>query len=234
MTKELADKALLLKNFRQEHLKNKRWPTEKKIEAVTIYMATGSLKEAAQATQVPYGVIRNWKSGTKWWREYEAEIAAGKRVQVSNKLMKLVDKSLEVIEDRLVNGDYVWNQKTQQIIRRDVVLRDATTAANVLMTRLAAIEAVKVEEKKEEVQVNIQEQLKLLADNFARMNAGRKVAEDIEFVERVEEDADAIHDQWPEGLQEGSSPLHEQTRGGEEEDGAECCSSEDDGEGPSS
>jgi transposase-like protein len=220
---------LLLKNIHIPHAKNAVWKPEKKIEAVTTYLALGSLKQTAAVTGVSHSLIKQWH-GQAWWRDLENEIVASRRVASANKLSKIVDKSLDVIDDRLDNGDFAYNSKSGEVYRKPVTLRDATTAANALMQRAAIIEKMNKDEQVVEATQTIQEQLVSLAAEFAKFNKrDNSKAQTIEF----KENENSVHDEWPTRLQERSEELHLKTFSGEEEDGAESGASGDGEEGPS-
>jgi hypothetical protein len=98
-------KALSIKRFiRPAHLKHKHWPHEKRIEVATKWLALGNMRLVSELTGVDYQLCRMWKQ-QPWWAEVVAEIKASRNVVVDSKLSKIVDKSLEMIEDRLENGD---------------------------------------------------------------------------------------------------------------------------------
>jgi hypothetical protein len=60
----------------------------------------------------------------------------------------------------------------------------------------------------------VQETLAMLAKEFQKLNRNKQkeLAEDISFKEQ----SSAVHEEWEEGLQEGSSSIHLET-GSEEE-----------------
>lgn len=180
---DLLDKSLRISRVSVPHAKNATWPVEKKIEAVTTALALGNLRQVAAVTGVSYGMIKQWKL-QPWWKDLEAEIIASRRVTQANKLSKIVDKSLDVIDDRLENGDFIWNNKAGEVIRKPVNLKDATSAANALMQRAAIIEKLNRDEVVADTAVSIHDQLKNLAEQFALMNNRSKVgAVDILFKE---------------------------------------------------
>lgn len=222
-TGKLSDYNLRLSKVAIPHAKNASWPVEKKIEAVTTYLVLGSLRQVAAATGVSYGMIKQWRI-QPWWKEVEAEIVASRRIAQGSKLSKIVDKSLDVIDDRLSNGDIVLNNKTGELIRKSVSLRDATTAANALMQRAAILEKLQQDDKVLETQVSIKDQLVSLAAEFAKMNGRSK--ENAESIEYKETD-NALHDERETGLQEGSGEVHLEALSSEEEGGAKQSSSLD-------
>lgn len=221
---DVTDKALRLKNINIPHAKNATWSVEKKIEAVTTHLALGNLRQVAAVTGVSHGMIKQWRI-QPWWKELEAEIVASRRVAAATKLSKIVDKSLDVIDDRLDNGDFVYNSKSGEIHRKPVTLRDATTAANALMQRAAIIEKLNRDEQVVEATQSIQEQLVSLAAEFAKMNKrDNSKAETIDFKDDAKAaggNDNAIYAGREARLQARSEGIYEPSGSGEEEDGTE-------------
>lgn len=178
---------------------------EVKYNVVTNYLATGNLKIAAASVGIPYETVRKWHQ-MDWWKEYEFDIANAKKTETSNKLSKIVDKSLALLEDRLDNGDYVVNQKTGEVCRRPVQIRDINQVMNNVLLRQEAIDKQRREQpvKKEE---SIHDLLKTLAMEFSKFN-GKKTPEIIDVEDAtVKDEDDAIHEGRETGLQEGVSEV---------------------------
>jgi hypothetical protein len=154
-------------------------------------------------------------------------------------LSKIVDRALETIADRLENGNVKYDFKKQEAFREPVSIKDATSAAKALMDQQMQMEKLKVVETSAQATISVQDQIKMLAQEFAKFNTKRTIsleppAEDVQFTDNgVSSEGDndnAIHEEREEGLQEGSSSLYLETGSSEEEDGAERSTS-DDGEG---
>lgn len=220
-------------NLRRKHVKNTTWPREKKLQAVTQFLALGNMKLVAATTGVDYGLLRQWKM-QPWWKELEIEIRASENLQLDNNLTKIVDKSLETVADRLENGDYIFDNKTGQIKRKPVNMKDAAKVSVDLLSKRELLRG-NATERTLVTALPMAEQLKLLAAEFARMTTGAPLdILDVEAKEIKEEDEDdALHDEWEEGLQERGEKLHLETGGEEEAGGAERSPSGDGEEGPS-
>ena len=218
----LDNKSLMIKRASAKHVKNKTWPVEKRIEVVTKWLALGNLKLVAELTGVSYAVCNNWKM-QPWWNDMVGEIKASRAAQVDSKLSRIIDKSLEMIEDRLENGTPEFNNKTGEIVRRPANIKEITGVTQTLMTQqLQQAKALKDDEVKTE-QVTIKDQIAMLAAEFAKFNTKRT----------VEEITSALHEKRETRLQEGSSTLYLEAGSGEEEDGTERSETGDDetGEG---
>lgn len=223
----LNDKALKVKNMNVVHKHGYKYPVEKWIEVITAVMVLGNQRLAAAQCNIDYALLRQWKT-TQKWKDLEAEIRAQRSAGVNSKLNKIVDKSLELIQDRLDNGDIIYNQKTGKIERKEVSLRDVTKVATDLMTKQIELQKFDKEEIVVKEQVSMADQLANLAQEFARFN-GRNTGPVQDAVILKENDL-AVYDPREEGLQEGEREVQFSSREYQEESGEEQ-SSFSDGEG---
>lgn len=174
----------------------------KKWEVVTAYLALGNMTAVAAATGVSANTIRTWKT-QDWWRELEGIIKEEEGTEQSVKLRQIVDKTLNIVADRLENGDFQYDPKTGGLIRRPVLLRDAGKVGMDVWTRKEAVDQLKFQKLK---QPSIEESLKRIAEEFAKIARGANGKE----------------------LQEGVRELPRST-GAEEGSSGEKCSPFEDG-----
>jgi len=201
---------------------------EQKMQVVQQWLALGNLKLVAANTDIPLPTIKYWR-GEPWWADYENEIRAGRRFVVDKKLSQIIDKTFDIMEDRLEHGDWVFDQVKGEIVRRPVPFKEAANAATNLMQRQQVLEQQNNDEYNKDATKSIQDQLALLANEFAKFNNKTKAnAQVIEYKE-IKEPDDAVHEEWEPGLQTGSEAIHEQAGGSQEEGRAEQ-SPQDDGE----
>lgn len=106
--------------------KQVHWSDRQKSEACATYLACGSWTVTSAETKVPLDTLKKW-GASEWWKEMEEEIRRASRLETQGKLKKVVDKSLAHLEDRLDNGDYIYNSKTGKIERRKIPARTLTT-----------------------------------------------------------------------------------------------------------
>lgn len=165
-------------------------------------MVLGNLKLVAATTGVDYGVIRQWRI-QPWWKDLELEIRATQNIELDNKLSKIVERSMAVTLDRLENGEHILNNKTGELIRKPVAMKDAAKVASDFMSRQALL---RKEDRQEDqvTQVAVADQLKTLAAEFAKW--ATKKAQNSEAVDvEVKEVEDAISEERETRLQEGTS-----------------------------
>lgn len=217
--------------MKKPHKPKGHWSPEKKIEVVTKWLAIGNMRKVSEDTGVSYVLIREWRT-QPWWKEIEAEIRASRVALVDTKLSRIVDKSLELLQDRLVNGDFVLNQKTGEVHRKPVSALVANKVAVDMLTRQVAQQKLEVEVKDTNTKQTIQDQLKMLAAEFAKFNGSNPQLIVAGPVETIEEEWDefpegeefALHEEWETRLQDGSEEIYEQAGSGEETDGTEPSS----------
>lgn len=205
-----------LSNLTRKHVKNTVWPKEKKLQAVTQYLALGNLRLVAATTGVSYDVIRQWKI-QPWWKEFEREIRATENIELDSDLTKIVKRSLEAVADRLENGDHVYDQKTGEIRRKPVPMKDAAKVSVDLLTKRELLRG-NATARTEQAAIPMADQLKALADAFARMSQGLPPADviDVDMVQVNDED---IEDAIEVAHHHGLSDQVQHDDGSEEDEG---------------
>lgn len=140
------------------------WTEAKKVELVTTYLSTGSLLMACGICKVPYSTAKFWKT-QPWFKEMVDNIQAEDTTQLDAKLSKIVNKTLEVISDRLEGGDYILDSKTGTVKRVPVKMRDAKTVAVDLFDKRQLIrkQPTKITE-----QQTVDKRLENLAERFEK------------------------------------------------------------------
>lgn len=144
---------------------NKQWSDKQRLEAVQTFLTLGNLALTSRLLGIPEITLRVWKRST-WWQDSVAEIRSSEKIELSAKLKKIVNASLAVVEDRLVNGDFQFDQKSGEMVRKPVNMRDAHRVAVDLHQRQEVLEAVENETIREE---DTDSKLLRLAEKFAMM-----------------------------------------------------------------
>lgn len=191
------------------------WNIEKKLEVVGQWLIMGNMKLVAAHSGVEYNLIRKWK-GQPWWPEMVAELRATQNIEMDTKITDIIQKSLDATYDRVVNGDYVYDQKSGEILRRPAPLRDVHRVAADLLQRRELLRG-KFEDAGGDKAMSVEEHLKILAANMSKWFEKEQKQPVIE----LEEIEDAVYAQRAEGLQEGECPVQLETGECEEEGGEE-------------
>lgn len=135
------------------------------MEAVNSYLLLGNLAMTARLLNIPEITLRVWKA-TTWWKDLVAEAKLQERVELSARVKKLVEASMTVVEDRLINGDFQFDQKTGAIIRKPVNMKDAHKVAVDMQNQREMLEKG---EKVEQTEEHVEDKLLKLAEKFATM-----------------------------------------------------------------
>jgi transposase-like protein len=169
---------------------NKQWSDSQKMEAIQSYLLLGNLALTSRILGIPEITLRVWKT-TQWWKDTVAEIKSQEKVELSAKMKKLVGASLAVVEDRLINGDFQFDQKTGEVIRKPVNMKDAHKVAMDMQERQDMLDkALSGEEDKGDD--NVQNRLLKLAEQFAEM-ATKKIEQKVDEHRTIDvEDAKEI------------------------------------------
>lgn len=171
-----------------------------KSKAVQLYMLNGNMRLVSEATSIPYDTLCDWKK-QDWWATIVEELRAAVKAKRGTKMSSIIDSSLEIVQDRLERGDWILNQKTGQMIRKPVSLKDAAQVTNHLIDRQLQME--EMADRLDNNKTTVQETLTMLAKEFQKLNRSKQKLEAVDAV--IKELPDALHDEREEGLQEGSS-----------------------------
>ena len=217
MAKEfsLKNTALSMKRAKVEmHKPGYKFSVEKRIEVISTWLALGNLRQTSVLCGVSYDLCCKWRV-QPWWQQMQAEIEAARKHKVDNKLNKIVDKALGAIEDRLDNGDYVYNQKSGEVSRKPVSIKEARGVANDLMQRQIALSKLEVETQHASSANTVKDQIMLLAQEFAKFNTKRTVdvvASPVAPATQVKDEDYALHEERKTRLQAGERAVQQQAR----------------------
>lgn len=103
------------------------WSDSQKVEAVTTYLILGSLKLVSGALKIPFDTLKTWKK-TEWWKEIEGDLRVQEDLQLSQRLKRIVERTFDVVEDRLEHGDYMVDSRGN-LRRKPVSMKDAHKVA---------------------------------------------------------------------------------------------------------
>lgn len=175
-----------------------RWSDKQKMEAITSYLLLGNLALTSRMLNIPEITLRIWKA-SDWWKQAVDDLKGQERIELSNKMKKIVDAAHSVVENRLLNGDPVLIQKTGEVVMKPVAMKDAHRVAVDLLNQRDTLE--RVNKPAEEQTSSNDDKLKVLAERFAEfatkkleqnIDKHRTVEMDIQDVELVQRGSDAI------------------------------------------
>ena len=151
--------------------KNGWAPEEQRVEAVALYAAIGNAAEVARIMNINAATLRTWKT-TEWWELMMRRVHLEADEQLDSKFTKIVDKAMEEINDRLENGEHVYNPRTGEIVRVKPKMRDV---AMVAATNLDKRQLLRGQPTSRSERVDVSDSLLRLANEFAKFTTSKDV-----------------------------------------------------------
>ena len=145
------------------------WSEDKKLEVLQAYLTLGQLTLAAASSNVPLPTAKEWKT-SQWWRDTEADLRRSGNIKLSAKLKSIVADSLVQLEDRVTQGDYVFDRKGN-IVRKQISAEHANKIATQLIDRSLILDKAAIETKEDDV--GIEARLDRLAKQVAALRKPR-------------------------------------------------------------
>ena len=147
------------------------YPPEKRIQIATAFVAgMTNASDLERLSGVSASAIRNWKQ-KDWWRDLIERVRHEQDEAMDPKFTKIVDKTLDVIADRLESGDYKMDRHGE-LHRVPVSLRDAVHASEKIIDKrnlLRGKPTSRVERLSEK------EQLNKLAAEFRKFAGAKQI-----------------------------------------------------------
>lgn len=180
------------------------YPEEKKIEAVTLYAATGHFGRTSDISGIPEDTLRKWRK-QEWFQALLIEIRTENNEKLDSKFTEIVERSLDQLVDRVEKGDY-HVLRDGSLVRKPISAKDLSLVAaiNVDKRQLLRGEPTSRSESVGSVEEKAVGRLEKLAETFenlARFGRQPKVI-DVEPQQIETIDAGA-NEAPPEGNPEG-------------------------------
>lgn len=154
-----------------------------RIDAIFAYFVSGSYDGAAQQLGLSSNTVKGW-ARQPWWKLALNKLKEIKQDELDDKYSIILEKTLETVMDRLVNGEEVITKDGKRI-RKPVSMRDAMLV-NAISYDKRALHRGDPTSRTERV-VTIEEKLSEQANNF-KMIARKEKIIDVIPEESIEED----------------------------------------------
>jgi transposase-like protein len=183
----------------QGKVKGKRthFTDKEKLRAVSTYAVAGNSRRVAEITGIPEGTIRSWKS-TEWWHEAMQKIVVEQDDELGTKLTNLVNKAVDEVNDRLENGNYVYNPKLDKLIRKPVDAKELAIVTAISIDKRQLLRGLPTSRTESVSQTDrltkLQEQFKqFVTAKEVKQVEGEIVEEELEvFDEDVQEEVEPL------------------------------------------
>ena len=160
----------------------RQYTDTEKFKAVATYILLGTLTATASELQISRETLKDWKD-KDWWKKYERQIKNEENAALSAKYRKIVQKTLDQIQERLDNGDSIV-LKDGSIHKLPVKARELALIAAISTDKILNID--KIQEHREET-VSIEQRLSLLAEEFKKFTGSKSKTPQIIDVEPIKE-----------------------------------------------
>lgn len=136
------------------------WHSEKdRIRAATVYAVTGNASRTAELTGIPSGTIRQWKT-QEWWPQVIDRIRQEHDDELDVKFTAIVDKTIEQINDRIENGDYHYDIKKGELVRKPMGGKELGVVTSIFVDKR---ELIRGKKKQQMDQQSIKDRLDQIA-----------------------------------------------------------------------
>ena len=117
------------------------YPQEKRLQVISDYLLSGNLAEVGRKHNIPYVTLVTWKD-TDWWISAAEEMLANHQEELKAKQRKILDRTYSELEDRLENGDEIFDKEHGHVrikVRANhlATIADVTLKANQLLNNRA-------------------------------------------------------------------------------------------------
>ena len=148
------------------------WPDKKRIEVATAHAMGLKAPMIEIATGVPCQTVRHWRL-QDWFKDLVDELQREDDHSTDAKLTKIVDKALDTVVDRLENGDFMYNSKKNEFVRKPLLAKDVTKIADTMFDKrnLLRGKPTSISGKQEQ----ISDRLLKLAEEFAKFASAKTI-----------------------------------------------------------
>lgn len=169
----------------------KLWADSKKYEAITVFIATGSLTQTALQTKIPFETLKKWRK-SEWWADKIKELQEEDYSRLDAKISKTIDKALDELIDRVEKGDSMYDPRTGKIVKVPAKMRDVNRAFDSLLEKR---QLLRKQPTKIVQQESTASQLQNLAEQFAKFVTGKAKEEKLEDLHVLVDEEDVFQNE---------------------------------------
>lgn len=141
-----------------------------RIRAAATYAMVGNAAEAARITGLPSDRIRRWKT-EPWWHQVIERIRSEKDDELDVKFTKIIDKTVDIINDRLEKGDTVYDARNQTFVQKPVAAKETAVITSIFMDKRTLLRDKQSKHQESEA---VMDRIKKLADEFDKLTRAKR------------------------------------------------------------
>lgn len=163
----------------------------KRIEALTVFAATGVISKVYELTKVPVATFKKWLT-EPWALDLLEQIRNENDQALDAKFTSIINGAVDQIQDRIENGDFVVT-RTGETVRKPIGARDLSTIAT---TNIEKRQLMRGKPTSRTEKVTEGSRLKRLEEAFIKLANTKKIEPpkeitDIEYEEIKNESRDS-------------------------------------------
>ncbi len=171
-----------------------------KVDVVKTYLALGgNLTLTANVTEISRDTLKVWKA-SNWWKTIVEELQKQEKLELSAKTKRILEKTMEVLADRVINGDFIYDQKMGRLVRKPICAATAHKISVDLIDRTQLLDKA-TEEKDDETSTDLTrladlaKRFELLANKQEQQITQKPVVQvtDVVYIETPKKEEDASH-----------------------------------------
>jgi hypothetical protein len=151
--------------------KNKTYTEKQKMEAACAFAVAGNSRRVSEITGIPEGTIRSWKN-TEWWFETMEQIQKEENEELDTKLTALLNKAVDTVNDRLENGDVIYDTKRGILAKKPVSGKDAAIITAITLDKRQLLRGQPTSRVE---RISQDERLSKLAEQFKKFSEAKEI-----------------------------------------------------------
>lgn len=201
---------------RQAHHRMSWYSENVKVEAATLWAVTRNVEKVHTITKVPRYQIKKWMKEI-WWDNVVKQCRKEQNELLDIKLTEVIATAVDVIQDRLREGEVYVDRKTKEEYRVPVNVKSASIA---LETTFKERQLIRGEATNRTESISQDQKLEKLKEQFERLAMSKQINPKSEPIEEIEYEpvqetgeettAGADSEYLPEESSEDSSPIENQ------------------------
>ena len=176
------------------------WDEKTKIQAVQTFIKLGNSYHLTSKTlDIPRQTLI-WWGKQDWWAALYDEFKQETNGEISGKLSRIIQRSLDIIEDRLENGDPFYDPRTGKFTRKEISIRDAHL---IVKDNIYLQQAIEGNTTNSPDVASVTDKLAKLAKQFEDI-ANKKKEINVTDVVYIEDKTNAVYEERPQDGEDGS------------------------------
>lgn len=147
------------------------WPEKNRIEAACLWAVTKDVEKVHQLTTIPRYAIRKWMK-EPWWQNVVDNVRKEQNELLDAKLTGVIHTAIDLIEDRIKNGEVIIDRKTREEYREPVNVRAAAHAIEITFKQRQLLRGEATQVVSSETS---ESKLAKLKDQFEKLAASKQV-----------------------------------------------------------